>query len=187
MSVAVVQSVKTDLEARGFDLSGPCGAFAIASRVAWQLRDTGLGLNHQDANRTHCASHGGTWSPDFLIYPDGNGVDTLIDGGGANTPSWQPKQGDAARWRAPFNPDEGTTPGPDPEPPQPPDVVCRFQPTDQSAVLAELSALRAEVAVLTGMVQTLLDRPAPVPDVRFPQYTWRSPAFGGTVTSTPVP
>ena len=187
MSVAVVQSVKTDLEARGFDLSGPCGAFAIASRVAWQLRDTGLGLNHQDANRTHCASHGGTWSPDFLIYPDGRGIDTLIDGGGANTPSWQDKPGDASRWRAPFNPDEGTIPVPPDPPPMP--TTCLFQPTDLSGVAtaAEVAALRADVAELTALVQAIIANPQPVPPIVFPKYAWRSPAFGGNVVAVPVP
>jgi hypothetical protein len=156
--------------------------------VAWQLRDTGLGLNHQDVNRTHCASRGETYSPDFLLYPDGRAIDCLGDGGGANIPQWQPKTGDATRWRAPFNPDEGTIPGPTPLPPTPPPLTCVFQPTDLSGVMAEIAALRVEVAHLTEIVVALASRPAPVPTpVTFPNYAGRIPTFGGNVVLVPLP
>ena len=40
---SVVAAVKADLVARGVDLSGDCGAFAITSRVAWTLRSRPTG------------------------------------------------------------------------------------------------------------------------------------------------
>lgn len=167
MSVTVVQQVKADLEARGVSLSGPYGAFAIASRVAWQLRDTGLGLNHQDQDRTHVSINGETYSPDFLLYQDGRAIDCLGDGGGANNPQWVEKTGDPARWRAPFNPDDGTIPPPPPDPPDvPTPAPCRFVACDLGPVLAELAALRAEVR---QMRDALLACPAP-PPMTFPTY-----------------
>ena len=169
MSVEVVKAVKAELEARGVNLSGPCGAFAIASRVAWRLRDTGIGLHHQDAGRTHCAFQGGTYSPDFLVYPDGRGVDVLGDGGGANNPQWAEKPGDATRWRAPGNPDAGAPETPQPTPtPVPAPSPCLYQPVDLGAILEELTALREDLATTDAKVQFLISRPVPV--VTFPPY-----------------
>ena len=147
MSLQLVQQVKADLEARGVDLSGPCGAFAIVKRVAWALEFDGWGLHGGKRKpQNGCYPHGDDqegYSVDCLIKPNGEYIDILGDAGGANTPLWgDVKQGDAAFYRAAIDPGD---PAPDPEPEPQPD------PVDLGPVLAELQALRGEVDYIRRM------------------------------------
>ena len=107
---SVVADVKAALVARGVPLSGPCGAFQIVKRVAWQLRGSGVGLLSKPAGN-NCDGY----SVDFLTYPDGSGYDILGDAGGANVPGWdlaEPPGALTGRWRAPFDPGDTVTPPP---------------------------------------------------------------------------
>jgi hypothetical protein len=45
--VDVVARIKAELEARNVSLVGPCGAFQIVKRVAWELRGEGVRLHLQ--------------------------------------------------------------------------------------------------------------------------------------------
>lgn len=110
---AVVLRVKVALESRGVNLNGPCGAFEITKRVAWELRAQGAGLL-QKSTGNNCAGY----AIDIIAFQDGSYVDVLVDGGNANTPAWNVKADkvDAARWRAAFDP--GDAP-PAPPPPAP--------------------------------------------------------------------
>lgn len=101
--VELVATVKADLAARGVHLSGPCGAFEITKRVAWQLRDQGVGLLAKPSGN-HCDGY----SVDYLVRSDLSGIDILSDAGESNGPAWQPSEPPgtfAGRWRAPFDPD----------------------------------------------------------------------------------
>ena len=62
----------------------------------------------------------------------------------------------------------GGTPGPTPEPEQPPPATIDLTPLS-----AKLDAVSADVAALRELVQHLLDRPAPpvaLPEIAFPRY-----------------
>lgn len=117
MSQGIVDTIKAQLEARGVDLRGPCGAFEITSRVAWEVRGEGWGL-HAKESGNQCQGY----SVDVLIHPSGKYVDILQDAGGANGPSWQLHEGgDVTKWRPPFEVDTPPTPPPNPPPnPDPP-------------------------------------------------------------------
>jgi hypothetical protein len=97
----LVAAIKRDLEARGADLSGPCGAFAITQRVVWALRGQGAGLLDKPGGN-NCRG----FAVDIVVYRDGRIVDCLIGSGESNTPSWQTGNDpvDPARWRAPIDP-----------------------------------------------------------------------------------
>ena len=96
----LVRAVKADLEARGVDLSGPCGAFAITSRIIWALRTEGAG-SLEKLTGNQCAGR----AVDIICFAEGQIVDILGDAGGANLPIWQPGDAvDPARWRAPVEP-----------------------------------------------------------------------------------
>lgn len=115
MSQSVVEAIKSQLVARGVDLTGPCGAFEITSRVAWEMRGEGWGL-HAKESGNQCQGY----SVDVLLHPSGQYVDLLVDAGGANGPSWQIHTGgDVLQWRAPFEVDP-SGPVPAPPPPDPP-------------------------------------------------------------------
>jgi len=100
--VELIASIKADLVARGVSLAGPCGAFEITKRVAWGLREYGIGLVSK--------SSGNNWqgySVDYLCWANGDGVDILGDAGGANTPQWAAKPDEFSgqdRWRKPVQP-----------------------------------------------------------------------------------
>jgi hypothetical protein len=112
--VDVVANVKANLIARGISLLGSDGAFEITKRVAWALRESGIGLldkptgNHAEFP----VGSGNFFSVDVLCYQDGVYVDMLVASGAANTPAWQiqPSAADVpAKWRAPLDPgDVGT-------------------------------------------------------------------------------
>jgi hypothetical protein len=100
---AVVEQVRQELVARGVDLSGPCGAFQITKRVAWQLRAEGAGTLFKDSGN-NCDQR----SVDIVAYPTGAIVDILIDGGGQNRATWELGAPVAAnRWRAAVDPEDG--------------------------------------------------------------------------------
>lgn len=84
--VALVAQIKAQLSAEGFNLTGPCGAFEIVKRVAWELREDGAGLFKKDPGQNQCNGYG----IDVIIYDDGYVYDILGDAGGANTPQWVP-------------------------------------------------------------------------------------------------
>src|SRR3990167_10982075 len=130
---SVVADVKAALVATGVPLSGPCGAFQMTKRVAWQLRQTGIGLLSKPEGN-NCEGY----AVDFLTYPDGSGLDILGDSGGANVPGWElsePPGTLTGRWRPPFDPGDTVTPAPVPPPP----VVT---PPVSDDVLVELRAVK---------------------------------------------
>ena len=131
---ALVSDITTGLLFRGVDLTGPCGAFQITKRVAWELRHTGCGLLSKPGGN-HCAGY----SVDYVVFRDRYGVDILGDAGGANTPAWNVDRDPALldRWRAPIDPGDGAVE----LPPPPPDRVT-LAALDQH--LAELRALVVE-------------------------------------------
>ena len=110
----VVAAVKAELQGRGVELAGPCGAFQITERVAWRLRADGAGLLSKPSGN-NCNG----FAVDIVAYRDGHIVDMLSDAGSSNGPTWQDAgMVDAALWRAVLNPDPGsvvppagTTPG----------------------------------------------------------------------------
>lgn len=135
--VDVVAHVKADLQLRGVNLSGTCGAFEITKRVAWTLRAAGWGIIAKPGG-DNCSGYGG----DKLVSSTGRFVDILIDQGGANTPAWQERAASADELAArvdPMDPGDAPAPGPVPPPVGPPPSV------DFAAVLAQLSALAAKV------------------------------------------
>ena len=96
-----VAAVKAQLQARGVDLTGPCGAFAITKRVAWGLRATGAGLLSKPSGN-NCDG----FAVDIVAFPTGMIVDILGDAGNGNTPLWNTGEPvDAARYRPAVDPD----------------------------------------------------------------------------------
>jgi hypothetical protein len=145
---SVVADVKAALVARGVPLSGPCGAFQISKRVAWQLRGTGIGLLSKPEGN-NCEGY----SVDFLTYPDGSGLDILGDSGGANVPGWElsePPGTLTGRWRPPFDPGDTVVPLPVPvspvvTPPASDDVLVELR--EVKSIAEQARALAAEAVV----------------------------------------
>ena len=138
---SVVADVKADLVAKGVPISGPCGAFQITKRVAWQLRGTGIGLLDKPTGNG-CEGY----SVDFLTYPDGSGLDILGDSGGANVPGWEllePPGALTGRWRAPFDPGDVPIPGPIVPTPGTP-------PLDLTPITASLARIEAQLEQIDG-------------------------------------
>jgi hypothetical protein len=120
MSAEIVAQVKAELEAAGVSLVGPCGAYDITRRVAWRLREDGAGLlDKPDGN--NCDGY----AVDIIAYRDGRIFDCLGKSGGeedqaghpipgtGNVPIWMaatPMGNEAARWRAPHDPDADPAP-----------------------------------------------------------------------------
>jgi hypothetical protein len=185
----IVAQVKADLQARGVDLSGPCGAFAITARVAWTLRSTGAGLLDKPAGN-NCQGR----AVDILIYPDGTAFDILADSGGANGPSWNPIAPiDSDRWRAPVDPTHSPTNPPGPPPPAGPDgsgsagsgsppAPVLYPSFDLTPILAQLQAIYDQneriYADLTHRLEArpIVASPITVPDPVVPQLSSGSPA-----------
>lgn len=95
-----VAIIKARLQAAGVPLGGPCGAFEITKRVAWDLRHSGAGLLSKPSGN-QCDGY----ASDIIAYADGRIVDILGDGGSSNTPQWVPGEDvDAARWRPAVKP-----------------------------------------------------------------------------------
>jgi hypothetical protein len=174
--IELIASIKADLVAKGVNLTGPCGAFEITKRVAWALRDEGIGLVAKNAAQNGCDANGERYAIDALMMRDGQTFDILVNGGGeerngvpipgtGNDPAWQ-VTGAAPRdsWRAPFDvdrnvdpgPDPGPIPGPGPEPAPTPGSVSRAdierilaaQAADTARILAAIQELRREASDL---------------------------------------
>lgn len=100
--VDVVTNQKANCVARGISLVGDDGAFQINKRVAWALRESGIGL----LEKLTGANSGG-YATDVLVYKTGVWVDVLINAGTSNTPAWQIHAADPAlalRWKEPIDP-----------------------------------------------------------------------------------
>lgn len=162
MSKRTVEEVKADLELRGEDLSGPCGAFKITKRVAWRLRAMGFGLLSKTAGN-NCEGY----ATDIVVDSIGGYYDILGDGGNANVPQWpnSPEAGDFSRWRPAVDPgDPEPTPKPEPEP-DPKPVPPPFDPTP---LIHRIASLERIVDALQGSLDTLSGRIAQVENTPFP-------------------
>lgn len=151
---ADVAAVKADLESRGVNLLGACGAFEITSRVAWLLRAEGWGLIFKNPGQNGCSyPTRERYAVDAIMLPGGQVVDMLINSETENTPAWQLKDiTDRSLWRQPFERDAGVpvpTPGPVPPPPGP-------NPTLESRV----AALEAQLTTLVGKMSILAEQHA---------------------------
>ena len=123
--VDVVARIKAELDARKVSLVGPCGAFQIVKRVAWELRGEGAGLLAKPGGN-NCEG----FAVDIICYPDGRIFDILANGGGdedangnpipgtGNVPVWNPPSDgqpvDPSRYRQATDPGDarpGTTSG----------------------------------------------------------------------------
>lgn len=99
MSKQIVTQAKADLMAAGIDLFGNNGAVKIVSEAASRIPGMGL-VDKPQGN--HADLDGGSYSVDGMMTQAGVFYDCLIDGGGANTPTFD--QGDPidpGRWRQP--------------------------------------------------------------------------------------
>lgn len=165
MSLDVVQRVKSDLVARGINLSGDCGAFEITKRVAWELRGQGFGLLDKQAG-SNCSGY----AKDIVMRADGQLFDILIDAGGTNGPSWQESDKvSPTRFRPPFGPIDIVTP------PIEPPVIPPVDPGID--VIALLTEINDRLAAL------LAQKPQELPKIVFP--TYRTRIFGANVVLTP--
>lgn len=142
----IVAQVKADLEARGVNLSGPCGAFEITRRVAWALRGDGVGLL-QKTSGNNCNG----CSVDVVCYRDGTWVDVLINSETENRPAWQvgPDKLDPSRWLPPIDP--GGTPAPVPEP----TPAARPADDELDKLLIATGQLIDGIESLTGAIEAL--------------------------------
>jgi hypothetical protein len=165
-----VALAKADLEARGVDLSGACGAVKIANLVAWRLGGR-FGLLHKaGGNRAILKADGSCltgeqsndpegYATDYLIdRATGFGYDVLSDGGGANGPQWAGPENApdmvARNWsnyREAVDPTVYVT-GPvtppvvlPPTPPVVPPTLPAVQVCDLSGVLAKLDDVKQAV------------------------------------------
>lgn len=187
--IELIASIKADLVARGVNLTGPCGAFEITKRVAWALRDEGLGLVAKNAAQNGCDANGERYAIDALMLRDGQTWDILVNGGGEEDANHQPKPGTgngpawqvtgaAPRdaWRAPFEvdplPPEPLKPEPlkpvvlDPVPLSANDVerILAGQAAATERILAAIAELRQEAAnlgktLLPQLIEQLVKRP----------------------------
>lgn len=141
-----VAQAKAELLASGADLSGPCGAFKIVNLAAWKLKAEGAGLLDKPSGN-NCQG----FATDIIAYQQGGQTaifDVLIDGGGANTPTWNRVDPVAFdRWRPPL-PVLGTPP-PDPPPPSNP-------PVDLSPILSRLDAIEHRLETSEVSVRALI-------------------------------
>lgn len=184
MSQQLVAQIKAQLEAKGMDLSGPCGAFQITKRVAWALRAQGAGLLSKPSGN-NCEGY----AVDIVMFPDGTGVDCLSDGGGSNGPTWGATEiaDGVSRYRPAVDP--GDTPDPVPPPPLPPPPPPVPQPVDLQPILNAIASLQGQVAA-QHLAQA---RSFEVMDAWFRQvlakqdraYTGNTKAFGGALVLRP--
>ena len=109
----VVERIKAELVAKGEDLSSPndtkpCNPFKITSRVAWELRDEGVGLIRKGGNNCN------GYSTDAIMYKSDGGVyDILVGSGESNTPAWNlVGTRPISDWAPPIKPDDVIVPPP---------------------------------------------------------------------------
>ena len=142
----VVESVKNKLTSAGLDLQGPCGAFTIVKHVAWELRAEGAGLLSKPSGN-NCDGY----ATDIICYPDGHIWDVLVDGGGANGPTWEDAgMVDPDRYRIAIDP--GDTPIPTPTPPPVPPTP----PTDLTPLWVEINHVKANLAALSARLDNVV-------------------------------
>ena len=102
-----VAQAKSDLLAKGVNISGSCGAVKITNLVAWRLRPAYGLLFKQGGNRAALQPDGsclsgdettaGGYATDYLIQRNlWDGYDLLSDGGGLNGPQWSGPENDPA-------------------------------------------------------------------------------------------
>jgi hypothetical protein len=150
----IVAAVKAELERRGVNLSGPCGAFAITKRVAWALRGEGAGLLSKPAGN-NCEGY----SVDYIVYPDGSSADILTDAGGANSPSWGSNPPDTdfiGRYRPAVDP--GDSPPPPPPPPPPGDTSWAEAKAYFVDLQMKMDALRGQQISNMEKIQQQIDQ-----------------------------
>lgn len=172
-----VIDVKAQLVALGFDLSGPCGAFAITCRVAWALRDEGWGLIAKSPGQNGCTVPEGRYAVDAILQrPSGETIDLLINAETENTPAWQTTgAAPLGAWSFPFDADAGQpvpvpTPIPTPTPtpvPVPQGCTCK----------TELEGVRQQLDLILIELHQIRDR-------KIPNYVGRV-AYLGSVKLTP--
>lgn len=154
----IVQQVVGELQARGVDTAGPCGAFQITKRVAWRLRDEDAGLLSKPAGN-NCEGY----SVDVVAYRDGQIYDVLADAGNGNGPLWNDAgRVDPGRWRPAIDPVDEPAKEPEKEPP----------PVETPEVLAAIGALTVKVDDVLKLLQAVHDRKpprytAPIPETKF--------------------
>jgi hypothetical protein len=157
--VTVVTDVKADLVRRGISLAGPCGAFQITGRVAWQLRDRGLGLVGKNPAQNGCTIDGQRYSVDAVVDRGGNVFDILINSETDNAPAWQFVGVDTNHtWRAPVNLD----PAPVDIPVYPPDVPppAPLPSVDLTPLLYQMETLNQRLARVPDQLDTLIAKQA---------------------------
>lgn len=153
MSKQIVEQVKVELEAAGENLSTPCGAFKITKRVAQRLASTGAGLLSKPSGN-NCEGY----AVDIIAYSDGRIFDILIDGGGANGPTWDAKEPvDPSRWVPVAGAPEPPVTIPDPPPVNPPAPVCNVNLAPLEASVGELKGILLAVTQGMNAVQVKLD------------------------------
>lgn len=178
-NVDVVARIKSELEARNVSLVGPCGAFQIVKRVAWELRGEGAGLLAKPGGN-NCEG----FAVDIICYPDGRIFDILANGGGdedaagnpipgtGNRPTWNPPSDglnvDPSRYRRAIDPGDTPLPGPTPDPipgrsgagiPPSPSESERIVAAIEKSTAAILAALKENnetlISVRKGLEQSL--------------------------------
>lgn len=155
----VVRFVRSQLLVQGVDMSGPCGAFEITKRVAWELRGEGYGLlGGKSAGQNGCTVGTERYSVDWVLKADGHGADILTDAGGANGTMWSPDEADPKFYRPAFDPgDVVVIPPVDPPPPP-------VSETDLLILKAQMAALRGQVTDLYTQIRNMTDVIADIAD-----------------------
>lgn len=195
MSQALVAQIKAELEARGVDLSGPCGAFQIVKRVAWALRHDGYGLlGGKNPAQNGCTVNGERYSVDWILKPNGIGRDILGDAGNANSPQWgHEEHADPSLYRPAIDPGDAIVPPVHTPPvlPTHPAPMPDTPPVSLTPLLERIAELEQRVQELFGFgdtTTTLGDRISALENKQLPDYlgTVNYPFFGSrTVRSKP--
>lgn len=198
---ADVAAVKADLESRGVNLLGACGAFEITSRVAWLLRSEGWGLIFKNPGQNGCSyPTRERYAVDAIMLSGGQVVDMLINSETENTPAWQLKDiTDPSLWRQPFERDAGVpVPTPGPVPPAPgPNPTLESRVAQLEAMVAKLLTLGEdhndslrELMIVLGHLDTRLARAEKVFDPTHFTYLGRAtvtlPIVGTRTFTIPV-
>lgn len=164
MSLELVAQIKTDLQARGVNLLGPCGAFEITKRVAWALRAQGYGLIAKGGNNCQGFAVGA------VILPTGLHFDILGDDGASNTPQWNRVNLDNGEpylrpddYRLAIDPGDALPPDA-PAPPDPPaELVARVTALELlvKTLTKNQKQLDADREADLRRIVAIEDRPAP--------------------------